>query len=305
MIIFDNMKNNQAIKMGENYTIHLGQGIYKLEDKCFNCGYSGSQVVVPKEQLNNIQREIPAKSTVIEYTLKDGSTCSVEDYQKAYAEWNTNFDEDGDLFFESLEQEYEAKKSILPYQQSKPVIEVTSVTYESIGEIEVLGEQIDTGSKFITSAFDLGMLQFGHGDNGAYKVDCLGVIKSELNITCNKNGWEVDIPSHSGIEYAKSDGKYLFTNNSEYKNIRPKVFAKLQDAKDYESILRTDIRKAVCTKCSKKDLSDKELGIVYSELSSIRNRVINLDVKRKDESSQNSLASSIYKLMQKLETEGE
>ncbi len=295
------MKNKQAVKMGDNYVVHLDNGRYKVGDTELTCGYSGSQIVIPVDDLYEIQKILPATKVGIGYTLKDGTECSIEEFNRGSSELHSYFDDDyEDYNFESLEQEYEVKKRAEKYQGATCIYQDNPVAYEDVTDIEVVGEQCDTGSDFISSAFDVGMLNFSR-DSGAFKVESLSVVLNEVVNISKKNDWALDVPSHSGIEYVKLSGNYLFTNNSQYKNMRPKIFKELSKAQSYEKELRENTRKLVLTKCSKDLISGKELGHVYKELCNLKTRVGKLDIKQRDESSKKGVLASMEKLIKGLE----
>lgn len=111
-------------------------------------------------------------------------------------------DEDGEYFFDNLEDEFALKRFLRDWKPSFEEI----VTKEEV-ETEIRHAMLDTGHDFIKSLFCV--------DSTKPELVEVKFAAYQMNIVkdwCNKhvpNAYE--IPSHSHLEYTKISGQYVFT----------------------------------------------------------------------------------------------
>lgn len=136
---------------------------------------------------------------------------SIEDYNLAVEELRSRGtwdDDDYEYKFEDIDDEYAYKKFIRIHTAATKRV----TTYEP-EELNVVHAMIDTGSEYIVSLFSV----------DSNKADLVQFFKNKLEIdTARKwaddNGVKLDIPTHSHIQFAKINDKYVFGNEFDGKH---------------------------------------------------------------------------------------
>jgi len=139
----------------------------------------------------------------VEVSIEDYN--SMADQLRSYGTWD---DDDCEYKFEDIDDEYAYKKFIRVHTAATKL--VTSYTPE---ELNVVHGMIDTGSEYIVPLFSV----------DSNKADLVQFFRNKLEIdTARKwaddNGVKLDIPTHSHLQFAKINDKYIFSNEFDGKH---------------------------------------------------------------------------------------
>ena len=306
MIIYEGMLPNQAVKVGENYVVCLPQGRYEIDGTQISSGYQGTQVVVPIDKIDTLNKITPAQKKVSHYVLKSGVEVSAEKVNETRSELNSYFDEDYEQYnFPSLEVEFEVRKRCEPYANAAAVyIEEPEEIAGYSDKLEFVGEQVDTGSKFVSTAYSLGRMSHQHY-NGVFKVDVKGVLRDEFGKVVKDNDWKSEVPTHSFLEYAKINGTYVFTQKSLYKNPNDRVFMDLDSAKEFEKTMRKTIRQDIMSKISPEPMGELLRKEVYSDIMSLIDLINQIEHKQKSHYKKSAALTKANKVLDKVKWEEE
>ena len=110
----------------------------------------------------------------------------------------------------------------------------------------------------------------------------------------------IDIPTHSGLRYAKIDDKYVTGMEDFEKTASASIIGTYDECVARMNSNRKKLEDTISfqlAKQSQKVLDKATVGNLLIELSTLQNRVRNLDVKQKDYSSQRSLGNQINELI--------
>jgi hypothetical protein len=176
--------------------------------------------------LNNI-------SELTGYEDTKGDTLSVEKYKEARNQLS-GYDNDGDMSFDNLEDEYAYKKFISKW---KPKYSHSEVLLDV--ELEVQRCMLDCGSKYITSLFSLDTNQAQ-----LVKLDRLQLQRDTLASWASENKVQIDAPTHSGLKFTKINNKYVFDevqNGIYYNDNNPVLTMALQDALAKEKVIKSEM----------------------------------------------------------------
>ncbi len=154
-------------------------------------------------------------------------------------------DEDGEYYFENLEDEFALKRFLRDW---KPIYEKV-ISKEQV-EVEVRHAMLDTGNEFIKPLFCI--------DSTKPELVQVFFAAYQMKVTrdwCNKHvPGNYEIPTHSHLEYAKIAGKYVFNGSKqEFNGSNPVRNMTLEQAKE---LLENEKKKIE--------------GILYSVLCSIK-----------------------------------
>lgn len=299
MKMIDGLQEFTAIKIGDNFIVQLQTG-YNRKDFIVN-GVSTKAEQMVVNSLDSIYYQKPSTRVIIHYS--DGNTDrSKEDIETIRRELHKCQDEDGEVCFPDLETEFEVRKRVLEVKDFHPVYEEITYPPEKV-EIEVVGEMCDTGSEFIHTSYTLGLANFKHS-TGAFKVmGETSIAADEFKKICIAKELKYEIPTHSGLKYAKINGEYVFTNtNSSFvDSSNNRVFATLEEAQAHEKLIRDNVKSVILTVTTKDTLDNLSVARVYKELKSIERRVRELDLKQKSRTSKSGLLKALGDLASSLE----
>ena len=299
--IINGLKAHQAIKVGNNYLVELGNQSYVVNDREVVGNYNGVQILVTEDDIKSILRVERPIRELIHYVDESGNKVDKDVVQSKRAILGNYVDEDGDYCFPDLDTEYKVRKEVEPYNNLKPVYSEPEAKLVPVS-IDIVGEHEETGSKFITTPYIIGEAKFSGG--GLYSVDETGVLWDEFNkIIKNNPNWKVDIPNHSQLEYIKINGKYVFTNNSGrmYKTKTRKCFVSKDDAIGHEANLRSDIKRKIAGVMVDVELNLAEINNVVAKIKSIKTSLLGVETKQKTYSSYQSTLRNINELLTNLE----
>ncbi len=259
---------------------------FYVDEQKLPLSYTNKSVLLDKESLDKVIYKNTKTHVVKWKNTITGEELSPEEYSakcsELFAAYNEDEEEWGDIDAEyawkkwnqgwEVEREYEE-------EVIKPAIEIVEVT-------------IDTGSKNISPIWSVDTLP---DEKRLFSLDVFSAAKDAFIAACNKWEAKYEIPSHSGLRFAKVDGEYVF--QVEWKGA---FHGTLEKAKAREAEIKAEVESAVAIVVSKKRgvmFSDVELAEVYKQLSSIRSDVYNLPVKQSGSKDQQELVGRIGKLI--------
>jgi hypothetical protein len=211
----DKIKAQYITDKGIIYLV-LPKGEYLVDGRTFSVDkYGGHECTFkynPSEYPPTILKVIKTLQ-LLHFFTTEGSTLSPDEYKKKKSELliNSNRDCDDDLYFSSIDDEYNYKKFERDW---KPKYK-EELTYENV-ELEINHMMLDTGSKYIQALFCFDTTQ-----PNLVKFDRLAYQKDLLRSLCLKYNCALDIPSHSGLKFAKINSNYCFTNDALYSDLNP------------------------------------------------------------------------------------
>jgi len=289
-MIIEGLKQNEAVKFNEVYVVCLYSGEYLVDGLEYR---SNTQQHVVRSL--DIQRKVTKPRQLSHYETEDGQRISVEEMRKVYSEKiHPHLDEDDDWDCD-LETEMECRKLQDKLNKFKTVYLEPEVVFEDV-EIKVVGVQEDTGSDFISTPFLLGKTTWNR--SGIYKVRLSDIAFSEYGKLKNENP-EVnftEVRSHSSLRFMRVSGEYVF-NNEVDSWIKDKgvtsIVMDLEEARKLESTVRNKVRSLVNMRLKNTLLPEPTHAKVYSDLSKVYQKLLELDVKVKSEGKHNSVLKSV------------
>ena len=159
---------------------------------------------------------IPA--TITHYTGENGDTMTVESFrrEKEYLS-SKGFPEEGYsscYIFENLDDEYAYKRFI---QRWKPVYGESRTVKEPV-TVELTEVRTDSGDPDIQSMWNSPQCATkAH----LYTLDRNAISLRDFKACCEAHGLDYNIPSHSGIRFAKIDGKYAGFDDMDFSKSPP------------------------------------------------------------------------------------
>lgn len=161
------------------------------------------------EDPHQLRRVAPTRTEVVGYVSADHMAgLSVEKYNELRSQLlePAGGNEDG---FSSIDDEYAYKKFMRDWS---PETLVRPATYEPV-TFQVTEIRRDSGDPDIKSLWNDARLV---AQRKMYRVSRLHVAHNTLKQLAAKHGLVVDIPSHSGIRFAKIEGVYSFDDSMDF-----------------------------------------------------------------------------------------
>jgi hypothetical protein len=201
--------NNKIITVEDKnltYVRLTEQGSYLVDDELITIkGWNENKEVYVKN-IDDI-RMINTYDLISHYQRGE-QVLSLDDYDilKKKLLKNAKYDnEDGSIYFENLEVEYEWKKFKRDWKEIKKTTQVISDPIQ----VEKISIRYDSGNEFITNRFFNGMKK----DISLYEYNREGAIWTIINDTFESIGFKYQ----NGLEYRGTEGKKLWSgNNPEY-----------------------------------------------------------------------------------------
>jgi hypothetical protein len=193
----------------------LPKGDYVVDGCEFSVdSYSGKECTFsykPSESTSPTILKVIKTYDLVHFFSDNGDIMTPDDYTKKKSELliNASKDIDGDIYFSSIDDEYNYKKLSRDWKPKYKEV----LTYKSI-ELEVNHMMLDTGSKYLEALFCFNTTQ-----PNLVKFNRLEYQRDLLRSLCLKYNCELDIPSHSGLKFAKINSKYCFTNDALYSDL--------------------------------------------------------------------------------------
>ena len=304
MKIFSDLKTNQAVKLDSGvYVVELYSGTYEINGVRTWVGYQQQFAV---ESLDSIKRVTAVKGKVLHYTLGEEQV-SVTEYQaisNLVSSMSAEFyNEDADEYiFPNLDTEFEFKKKQELLNRHVAVRAADTEQLDTV-DITVVGEAVDTGSKFIDTPFSYGQVSFN--GRGVFRVDMSAIAANEYQKQqANYTQFKFTNITHSNIRFAQADSNYLFKDDTlGAKENQVRVLTTLADAKALEAEVRAAISNTMRQKLAPVTLTKNIVTAtgVLNSLETIKSQLAKLDVKQKSYNDWVSVSSNVKKLIAILE----
>lgn len=304
MKIFSDLKTNQAVKLDSGvYVVELYSGTYEINGVRTSVGYNQQLVV---ESLDSIKRVTAVKGKVLHYTLGEEQV-SVAEYQaisNLVSSMSAEFyNEDADEYiFPNLDTEFEFKKKQELLNRHVAVRAADTEQLDTV-DITVVGEAVDTDSKFIVTPFSYGQVSFN--GRGVFRVDMSAIAADEFQKQqANYTQFKFTNSTHSNIRFAQADSNYLFKDDTlGAKENQIRVLTTLADAKALEAEVRAAISNTMRQKLAPVALTKDIVTTagVLNSLETIKSQLAKLDVKQKSYNDWVSVSSNVKKLIAILE----
>lgn len=232
------------------------------------------------------------KNVAKHYVNSDGNILEIDDYKVIYDKLIKEYP--------TLEEEYEFKKftSIwkIVYDQ---VTTLEDVVIEDFGTFV-----LDTESKYIVSDYFFGKNEpICKFYKNAFAIDTLKriVVEEGCVIDSNSNKYIDDkpvaeIPTHSGIRFAKIAGNYVFTEKYDFTDrAKGGLFEDLLvEQKALEDDIRARVQRTIRALNESLKLSNIE---IVNQLENIRGLLYKMDVKKTSFDSHRQVMNSVNKLL--------
>lgn len=251
--------------------------------------YTKKSVLLDKESLDKVVVKTSQTHIVKWKNNVTGEELQPDEYTRKCEELTLEYDDDSEEW-SSIDAEYTWKKwsrgweaeRVTETSEVKPVIEIVEVT-------------IDTGSKHISPIWSINTLP---DEKRLFVLDVFSAAKEAFISACDKWEAKYEIPSNSGLRYAKVDGEYVF--QAEWKG---EFHGTLEQAKTREKEIQEEVEKSVAVVVSKKRgllLSDLELAEVYKQLIIIKSGVAELSVKQCSSEDKTAVVSRLNGLVKSI-----
>lgn len=300
-----NLEHGQAVKCGDTYLIALKNGTYRFGGINVQ-ELTGGRYNEPSEySFNNLPtiEKVVRNSPIVYYKNAD-QTLTHEQYSTQRNTINGDYyNEDGYYDFPDLDTEYHVKKELQTFIETwERVEEPQPDTYEEI-KLEVVGEVIDTGSKFIQTPLQFGFTKFNNG--GFFKVYLSDIAKDEWGKMVIKYGetYKMENSEHSNIRYARFDGKYIYDDT--IRGIREShyhVVNTLDEAKKAEATMRRLVREPIIRHLNKnKEITIDKASVVLRKLNTLKSHLLKVEPKVKTQHDYSSSLKVMKELIVELE----
>lgn len=259
-------------------------------------GFRSGELIVIAEKPEAITYKTSGRKLIGYDNTVDLTTISIEKYKEVEAKINLTreWDEDSEEFtYSNLEDEVFALRFAKTY---KPI-------YESVDEVHNLEIEF---IEYPVSAYKNIIPLYSLDAANVFETKCKFVpnnIEMFLEV-CTSFGIDksrIDIPTHSGLRYAKIDDTYLTGAEEAEKSSGATTIGTYDECLTRMNSNRQKLEDMVSmhlAKRSQKVLDKGTVGELLKELLVLKGRVSGLDVKQKDYSSQRSLNVKISELIE-------
>lgn len=258
-------------------------------------GFRHGELIVTSEKPESVTYKVSGRKLIGYKNSETGDTVSVEDYKITMAaiDATREWDEDSEEYtYDSLEAEVFALRVARTY----------AAIYENVDETHTVELEF---IEYPVSAYRNITPLYSIDANSVFETKCKFVPNnSELFFeVCASFGIDksrIDIPTHSGLRYVKIDDKFVTGMEDFEKTSSGSIIGTYEECVARMNANRKKLEDAISfqlAKQSQKVLDKTTVGSLLVELSTIQNRVRNLDVKQKDYNSQRGLANQINELI--------
>lgn len=257
-------------------------------------GYRSNGLVIINEKPEIITSDKNSKELTGYFNTENQESVTISDYntiENSIAKIEKEYDNDNNLWiYKNIEDEIYVTRF---FRNHKAI-------YENINSVHVYEIEI---IEYPVSAFSEIIPLYAIDAKNVFETKCTYTpnILNVFNETVAKYGIlhsEIEIPSHSGIKYAKIKGEYI--NGTEKIGANPTIGTyaecmtrRLKSYEDMDFIISMHFAKR-----SKKVLDKCTVGGVIIELTEIVNSVYGLKVSSKDSKSQTALQIKINSLIE-------
>lgn len=298
------MKNQKTIKVGYDsqtklYTLKNDLGVSleingKLAVDPLR-GFRHGELIVTSEKPELVTYKVSGRKLIGHKNSESGVLISTKEFAdimydvESTREWD---DDSEEYIYDNLEAEVFALRIARTY----------SAVYDNIDETHTVDLEF---IEYPVSAYSNIIPLYSIDANSVFETKCkFTPNNSELFFElCAQYGIDksrIEIPTHSGLRFAKIDDKYITgiedfekTSNQSIIGTYEECVARLtNNRKKLDDIISFQLAKQ-----SQKVLDKTTVGNLLTELSTILNRVRNLDVKQKDYSFQRNTVNQISELI--------
>ena len=258
-------------------------------------GFRHGELIVTSEKPESVTYKVSGRKLVGYKNSETGLTINTAEYAAIMSdvESTREWDDDSEEYtYDSLEAEVFALRVARTY----------AAVYEHVDETHSVELEF---IEYPVSAYSNITPLYSIDANSVFETKCKFVPNnSELFFeVCASFGIDksrIEIPTHSGLRYTKIDDKYVTGMEDFEKTASASIIGTYGECVARMNSNRKKLEDLVTmyiAKQSQKVLDKTTIGSLLIELSTIQNRVRNLDVKQKDYSSQRSLANQINELI--------
>jgi hypothetical protein len=250
----------------EFYHFNLPYGEWVINGKEYtNSNHRSEQITSKKEPvIFKVERKTVIKH--YSHTSEKMHNLGVEAYQhNKELLMNKGIWDDGDIVFDTLEEEFAYKKFLRDWQ---PVTEQQILKHRV--ETEVRHAMIEHDSPFIKSLFciDQERPELVRVDFARYQKYIVEAWLKEHNVT------DFDFPNHSHLEYFKIGKTYVFTNSgtrNEYNGQNP---VRVMSYREADELLQSEKKKIegklYAVLCSLREIPDVNVCQITNEIEAVR-----------------------------------
>lgn len=299
MKIFNDLQDYEAVKVGDKINIQLPRGTYDVNGCIIESPCSGRQVLL--ENGVTILRKHAYPKELSKWMGDDGWEVTKEERDKVLREKGKYWDDEAeDWNFPSLDVEYEVKKKALPYEALKPIYIQKDDEWNPI-DVSIIGVWEDAGSEFIETPYQIGLTKFA-SEGGVCKLHLSSLARHAVQEWAKDMGLSLEMPTHSHLEYAKVEGRYIFTGWGQLWVKRANIvniFKTIEEAKYEEDALKNQITNHL-DKLFAGKFSEVLRGEVYQDLLTVKDKLCQLDVKVKDAGGRMVVVNMLKRVIDKL-----
>lgn len=256
--------------------------------------YSNKSVLLDKESLNKVKYCTTTDVSVEYKNTLTGEQFSREQYLAKKESLTLGYDEDTEEW-DSIDSEYAYKK----WDQGWEVVRHTETSWHS-PEIKVVEVQVSTGSKYIVPVWAVDTLP---DEKRLYTLNVAAKALATFKAVCVKHEMSYNIPTHSGLTYAKVGDKYVWGNGSPFATSK---WGTLEDMQQAERDIEAEVERAVCAKIAEIKgvlLDNATIGDALNKAKSVRTLILEMDVKQKSASSRAAALNILSGFITALETQ--
>ncbi len=260
-------------------------------------GFKSGELFVISEKPETITYKISGRVVSAYENTETGQTISIDEYKAIQTEINKTrkYNDDTDEYeYDSIEAEVAAVRFSRSYS---PIYENTEAVHEL--EIEMI--------EYPVSAYKNIIPLHSLDAKNIFETKCK-YMPNNIELfyeVCKKYGIDksrIDIPTHSGLRYAKIDDSYL-TGSEDFEKSASSasMIGTYEECVSRMNAARKrldDMISMHLAKRSQKVLDKGTVGELLKELLIVKNRVTSLDVKQKDYNSQRSLTVKMNELIE-------
>lgn len=226
--------------------------------------------------LSKVTRIVRKPAPLLHFQNKDDPDLRMSPERHAQELWDllgdAGPDEDGDIDYQDLDQEFAHKKFLATW---KPIYGESEVVHEPV-EFEVVEVRRDSGDSDIVSLWNAPDVV--DKNRSLYQVNLAVVEVREFRRLCTENNLVFEVPGHGVLEFAKIEGKYVFGNTYRRPNtsfIGTASACKAEKQKTIE-LIEGVVNAALAMKCGRRLSS---VGATFAVVEDALRHLSNLSVK--------------------------
>lgn len=301
MIRFEGMNSYEYIDCGDNWLVQFPSGTYQIGgigDRHFNCS---QQIVIQSN--TEVVKVIKKPQEVLRYEDGEGTSYTLEQVQAARQKRNEYYDDEYEEYvYPDLDTEFQIRKDTAFLDSLQVIYTEPEYEYKSI-ELKRIGVWEDTGSKYITTPYQLGRTKFS--GNTVFCLHSGKLAKDVFTDVCP----QADVSGSSNLRFAKVNDEFVMYNlTNKYGWVADEAhkvyFTSLDDAKREEEDIKEIIEAHVECMLDSKRLNAQQRGVVYKEVLDIQRLAHKLDVKAKANGDKRYVLKRLQELIDNIREDG-